>query len=263
MHLFCVAILVALVALADIAVAADDRWQVLRTSLFGDRAIEIAAPERLQLHTPLRAADGALVPIAIRSLEMQTEHRYIAKLYLIIDRNPSPLGAVFQLTPASGRADIETLVRIEEYTPVRVIAEYNDGGLIEATSFVKASGGCSAPASRDAAAALANLGRMRIKLDEDVGTDLALAQLMVSHPNHSGLAMDQITRLYQPPHFVRRLVVTYRDRPVLSAEMDFSISENPSFRFFFSRGGGGELRAEVVDSENLQFSTSVGISGDR
>jgi len=47
----------------------------------------------------------------------------------VIDKNPSPLGAVFTLTPDSGRADIETRIRIEDYTWVRAIAEMQDGKL--------------------------------------------------------------------------------------------------------------------------------------
>jgi hypothetical protein len=65
------------------------------------------------------------------------------------------------------------------------------------TRFVKASGGCSAPAGSDAAAALASMGKMAFRVDGDVrGTQPVLAQLTVSHPNHSGLAMDQVSRQF-------------------------------------------------------------------
>ena len=55
--------------------------------------------------------------------------RYIDRLWLVIDNNPSPISAIFTFTPQSGRADIETRVRIDEYTHVRAIAETNDGQL--------------------------------------------------------------------------------------------------------------------------------------
>ena len=75
----------------------------------------------------------------------------------------------------------------------------NDGKLYMAANYVKASGGCSAPAGKDAVAAKVNLGKMRLRVDESAGTGQpALAQLMISHPNDSGLAMDQVTRPYDP-----------------------------------------------------------------
>ena len=39
-----------------------------------------------------------------------------------------------------------------------------------------------------------------------------------------------------------------------TSALDFSISENPNLRFFFVPGeAGGELKATVVDTQELQF----------
>lgn len=229
-------------------------WKKVRASLFENRTIAAAGPDVLVLEAPSRAVDAAVVPIAIRSKLPQTSARWVSKLYLVIDENPSPIAAIFHLSPDSGRADIETRVRVDAYSHVRAIAETNDGKLYAATRYVKASGGCSAPAGTDAKAALASLGQMRFRIDGDVaGREPVLAQLQINHPNHSGLAMDQATRQYTPAHFVRRVEVNYGDRPVLVADVDFAISENPSFRFWFVPHGAGELEATVVDTRELRF----------
>ena len=81
----------------------------------------------------------------------------------------------------------------------------------------------------------------------------------VSHPNSSGLAMDQLTRLFVPPHFVRRVEVSFAGEPVMTADVDFSISENPNFRFYFVPAREGELKAVIVDSKDLRFESSVAI----
>jgi sulfur-oxidizing protein SoxY len=229
-------------------------WQKVRASLFGDRRIEPAPAGLLMLDAPSRAIDAAVVPISIRTSLPQDAARYVSALYLIIDANPSPIAAIVRLTPESGRADIETRVRVDEYSHVRAIAETSEGRLYMVTRFVKASGGCSAPAGTDAAAALANLGKMRIRVDGDLGgSQPVLAQLQINHPNHSGLAMDQFTRQYTPAHFVRKVDVTHADRLVLSADVDFSISENPILRFHFLPKGSGDLKVAVVDSHGLRF----------
>jgi sulfur-oxidizing protein SoxY len=232
-------------------------WLKVRASLFEGRVITKAPEGALVLDVPARAIDAAVVPIAIRTHFAQANGapaRHVAKLYLIIDANPSPISAIFQFAPDSGRADVETRVRVDEYSHMRAIAEMSDGQLYATTRFVKASGGCSAPAGSDPAAALAGLGKMRISIVGDLnGHEPVLAQLMIDHPNHSGMAMDQATRQYTPAHYVRNVDVTLGGKPVFSADVDFSISENPNFRFYFRPQGGAELRATVVDSRDMRF----------
>ncbi len=144
---------------------ATEIWKKVRASLFEARPIASAGSDLITLDLPVRAEDATIVPVAIKTRFPQTASRYFEKLYLIIDNNPSPIAAIFKFTPQSGRADIETRVRIDEYTHVRAIAETNDGQLHMATRFVKASGGCSAPPGKDAQAAQATLGRMKFRVE--------------------------------------------------------------------------------------------------
>ena len=203
-------------------------------------------------------------PLPFARGSRRSRERYIDKIWLIIDNNPSPIAAVFTFTPESGRADIETRIRIEEYTFVRAVALTNDGKLYMATNYVKASGGCSAPAGKDAVAARANLGKMRLRVGDVLEHGRpAVAQLMISHPNESGLAMDQVTRSYATPHFVRSVEVRYGGKRVMQADVDFSISENPNFRFYFVPEGGGELDAKVVDSNDLEFTARLKVDSTR
>lgn len=247
----------------DIDPEASPIWHKVRADLFGDAPI-VSADNVLVLQSPKRAEDAAIVPIAIRALRPQTPDRYVETLWLIVDNNPSPIAAVFRLTPDSGRADIETRIRVEQYTHVRAIARMSDGKLYMAANYVKASGGCSAPASNDAAATSASLGRMRLRVDDALSPERpALVQLAISHPNESGLAMDQVTRTYRPAHFVRSVEVHYRGKPLLSGEVDFTISENPNFRFYLLPGDGGELDATAIDNQGLEFSARLTLDPTR
>ena len=231
-------------------------WQKVRASLFQSRPIAAATDDVISLEVPVRAEDAAIVPIAIKTRFPQTSARYVDKVYLIIDNNPSPISAVFQFTPLSGQADIETRVRIDEYTHVRAIAETNDGQLHMTTRFLKASGGCSAPPGKDAQAALATLGRMKFRVEGDAsGGQPVLAQLMISHPNNSGLAMDQVTRLFTPAHFVRQVRITYGEPARDVGRCRFFDQREPELPLLLpaarrrrTEGRGGRLqRPEVLE----------------
>ena len=64
----------------------------------------------------------------------------------------------------------------------------------------------------------------------------------------------------QVPQFVRSVRGTYDGRPVMDAEVDFSISDNPNFRFFFTPRDRGELKIEVEDTHDKRFTHSIDIS---
>ncbi|WP_353148232.1 quinoprotein dehydrogenase-associated SoxYZ-like carrier [Pollutimonas bauzanensis] len=232
-------------------------WQKLRVGLFQDRSISDDGDQLITLTAPQRAQDAAVVPVSIKSLIPQTPQRYIKTIHLIVDDNPAPLAAVFHLTPASGLADIETRVRVEQYTYVRAIVETSDGELAMTKAYVKASGGCSAPANR-APGGDDNLGKMKLMVQDNPQLNQpVMAQLMIRHPNASGMVMDQATRLYAPPHYVRRLEVAFAGKPVMTADVDFGISENPNFRFYFTPQAEGTLTARAQDTNDLVFNTSL------
>ncbi len=151
---------------ATVQAAADKEpiWPSLKTAHFGDKEIRENADDLLALEAPKRAEDAAIVPITIKSLVPQSADKFIKNIHVVIDNNPMPYSANFQLSPELGTVDISTRMRIDEYTYVRAIAEMNDGSLHMVSRFVKASGGCSAPAGKDAAAALARLGKMQIRM---------------------------------------------------------------------------------------------------
>jgi sulfur-oxidizing protein SoxY len=232
-------------------------WVKLKRSLFEGRTLQ-SSSGIVELRVPDRAEDAAVVPIAIRTGFAQTRERYVKRLYLFVDNNPSPIAATLDLSVESGRADIETRIRVEQYSYVRAVAELSDGTLALDQRFVKASGGCSA-AGRDAPDAAA-IGRMRLATEEPVLRKATRAELRIVHPNDSGLAMDQVTRLYTPAYYVRHFEVSYSGKPILTAEVDFSLSENPYLRFYFTPSQEGELRAHAVDTKGLEYDTRLAIN---
>lgn len=229
----------------------------LRAQFIGDRNVEEGTGV-IELTAPYRAEDPALVPLQITSRMPQTPERFIQKITLVIDNNPVPFAASFQFTPDSGKADVAMRVRVNAYSYVRAIAETNDGKLHMSKAFVKASGGCSAPIGGDLEAAMARLGKMKFKLDGEhlVPQQPNLAQLLISHPNITGLQMNQISRMVQPAHYVEEVKLSFNDKPVMTAKTDIAISADPNFRFYFVPQGPGELKAEIRDNLGGRFAAS-------
>ena len=237
-----------------------DIWPSLRAQLFGTRVIEEDSGTRLELNLPKRAHDAGVVPLEVRFRRLPGDPQ-LRKLYLVIDENPSPVGAIFEFGEASGGVEFETRVRIEDYTWVRVIAERDDGSLISTRRFIKAAGGCSAPAGKTLAERMAGIGRMKWRLDQpQVPGAPSSVQLMIRHPNDSGLAMDQLTRLYDPPMFVNHVRVMHGGAMIFDAQVDFTISQNPVFRFTLPFQEAGLLQAVVTDTDNRRFESTFEVT---
>jgi len=240
----------------------ETAWNTnLKQKFFSDRTIE-EDQQTLEITAPYRAEDPALVPLQITSKFPQTTDHYIKNITVIIDNNPVPFSASFDFTPESGKADIATRMRFNAYTHVRAIAETNDGKLHMAKAFVKASGGCSAPIGTDLEAAKARMGKMKFKVDGEKATlgQPNPVQLLISHPNITGMQMDQISRMVQPAHYVTDVKVSFEGKPVMTAKTDIAISADPNFRFYFTPEKAGELKAEIRDNLGNQYTTTQAIS---
>lgn len=226
-------------------------WDAIALQVFDDRPME--ASGIVAIEAPYRAEDAALVPMTIRTALPEGDARRVEAVTLVIDENPSPVAARFELGPEAGVSAIETRVRVERYTPVHAVAELSDGSLHVAEAFVKASGGCAAPAAKDPDEAMASLGEMRLRrLDGPSEAGAGRAQLMIRHPNNSGLQMDQLTRHHIPARFVQEVTIAQGSTPILRMEGGISLSEDPSFRFDY-RPTGEPLRARALDTEGAVF----------
>ena len=232
----------------------EDPWPGLVRDVFNGRPL-LDAAGLISLEMPYRAEDAAIVPVTMRMSLPAGDTRHVKTLTLVIDQNPAPVAATFEL--GSGVSSISTRVRIDSYTNVHAVAELSDGNLYVTQTFVKASGGCSAPAGKNAEEAKASLGQMRLRQFARERSEAVSApreaQIMVRHPNNSGLQMDQVTRLYVPAFFVRQLRVWQGDQLVFAAEAGISLSEDPNIRFTYRPNGAATLRAEAIDTDGHVF----------
>ncbi|WP_448187997.1 quinoprotein dehydrogenase-associated SoxYZ-like carrier [Azospirillum sp. sgz301742] len=231
----------------------DTRWEVVHDMYFNGKTVEDAGA-LISIEAPTRAQDAALVPIRLATspgpdIQVNTIH-------LIVDNNPIPRAAIFRF-PDGGPHAIDTRLRVDAYTNITAVAETSDGRLLKTTRFVKASGGCSAPAMKNAEAAAGRLGKMKLNLPEAIVAGQPMtAQLLISHPNYTGMQYDQINRYYIPADYVKSIAVRYNGAPVLDAETDISMSEDPSIHFSLVPEKTGTLEVTAEDSKGRVFKES-------
>lgn len=249
---------VALGVRASSSLAAEpvDPWPGLVQDIFNNRAIN-DGNDVLSIEMPYRAEDAAIVPVTLRSKLAPDDARHLKAITLVIDQNPAPMAAKFELGVDARVSEISTRVRVNSYTNVHAVAELSDGKLYMVKTYVKASGGCSAPAAKNMEETKNHLGQMKYRqfarADQGPTSGPRDAQIMIGHPNNSGLQMDQITHLYVPAFFIDQLHVWQDNSPLLSMEGGISISEDPNIRFTYVSNGAKTLRAEAKDTSGHIF----------
>ncbi len=244
---------VAVLAAPQIAAAAEEKdpWPELHRDVFNSQTM-IEDGGVVTLEAPVRAEDAALTPLTIR---IPAAHAANAKkLTLMIDKNPSPVVAEITFGPAAGNGErmISTRVRVDSYSNIRAVVETADGKMHMAVKFVKAAGGCSAPALKDPDAILAEIGKMQVKAipSTDVASPMREGQLMIKHPQYSGLQTNQATGYWIPFKYITVLDVKRGGETIFSLTGGISISEDPNIRFSFAPGkSGGDETIEVTATD--------------
>lgn len=230
-------------------------WEDLRGAVLDMDADPPIDAGVLDLEAPVRAHDAAIVPIR---LTQPAGAPAIESLTLVIDENPAPVAAEYGFGAALMPLDFEVRVRVDSYSDVRAIATGGDGAPVMAGRFVKAAGGCSAPAGKDMAAVEATMGQMRWR--SEAQQDTAIGTLMIRHPNFSGLQRDQVSLLTIPAHFIDRLEVRQGADLLFTMSAGISVSEDPVFRFRY-RPNGEDIQVEVEDTEGGRWSRTFPADG--
>jgi len=237
-----------------------DSWDNIKIQLFKDAPI---AQDNtfVSLTAPPRAEDAALTPVTMSVHMPKGDTRRVVKLSLVIDENPAPLAGAFTLGPKADVTNLATRVRVDAYTYMRLIAQLSDGSLHMTKAYVKAAGGCSAPATKSPDEANKDLGKMKLRVIADAGPGRGDFVVMLHHPNNTGMQMDQVTRLYTLARYVDHLAVYQGDDLIFAVEGGISISENPNFRVDFARNGAKSLRVQASDIDNTHFHAAWPLAG--
>jgi sulfur-oxidizing protein SoxY len=230
----------------------EDTWASLANDIFRGHPLADGTGV-VSIDMPTRAEDAAIVPVTMRVTLPPGDSRRLKALTLVIDDNPVPVAATFTFSDSAGVSVISTRVRINSYTNVHVVAELSDSKLYLAQTYVKASGGCSAPAAKNADEAIATLGQMRFRVFGKPSGAQREAQVMIRHPNNSGLQRDQVSLLYIPANFVDELHVWQGHALLFSMKSGISISENPNFRFTYVPNGATNFKVEARDTNGKVF----------
>lgn len=117
----------------------DTAAKALKSMMGGGASI----PGKVSLKLPEIAENGRTVPITVIVDSPMTAGNYVKSIHVVADGNPNPEVVSFHLTPAMGKAEIATRMRLGKTQNVLAAAVMSDGSVYTTSRKVKVTiGGC-------------------------------------------------------------------------------------------------------------------------
>ncbi len=236
-------------------------WSDLKPEIFGDRAL-LSGEGHVTLEAPYRATNDARVPVEIAATAPGLSP--IRKVTLVIDQNPMPVSAIFDLDQPRRSVRFGLDLRLNGPSMVRAVVETDDGQLYMTANLVKTSGqgACAAPPMGDPEEAIAAIGQMQVTAAPAAEGRSAVrtARLDMRHPQHTGMQMDQITLHYILARFVDTVDVWAGEEKLFTLTGSISLSEDPGFSFEIMDPEARSVRVRLTDTDGMVVERELPLS---
>jgi sulfur-oxidizing protein SoxY len=198
-----------------------------------------AASKDIALQVQDIVEDGAVVPVSVSSSLARTQ-----EIFVIVEKNPSPLAAGFTLEPGTD-AFVALRVKMNESALIHAVVRAEGRLFMVAKETRVTLGGCGAgaPGPQDGAGGPAPM-RLRGQFKDGL-TDV---RVLMAHPMESGQRKDAAGKAV-PAHHITDVLVRHGDRTVLTARWGPSVSRNPFLQFRLRGAKPGE-RLSVTWTDN-------------
>jgi sulfur-oxidizing protein SoxY len=98
---------------------------------------------KITLKLPEIAENGRTVPLSVSVESPMTEKDHVKAIHIVSEGNPNPDLISFNLTPAAGKAEISTRVRLGKTQSIQAAAVMSDGSVYLTKQKIKVTiGGC-------------------------------------------------------------------------------------------------------------------------
>ena len=250
---------------ASTALPEELTWVELKPSVFGQRLIT-QNDQIVKLEAPYRATDDRQVPISVQA--SLPDGARVKSVTIVIDENPMPVSLTVRPEQKRSSLWVSASMRFNGPSPVRAIVEAENGQLFMSEAMVKTSGlgACAAPPTTTLDVAAKTLGNMRLTQIvtplnvSTIAKPVLRTRLDISHPNLTGLQLDQITLLYILPRYVEEVAISQGNQKLMTIEAGISLAENPSIAFDYVSNGAGQMQIVARDTDETVFKHSLQIN---
>lgn len=233
-----------------LAAAIVDHWPAIVEAFFNGREV-IEDQQTFEVIAPTQAEDSALVPISVR---FPANHG-VVKWYLFVDANPIMLTLTTHMPDTEAPFALNTRIRLDANSQVRVVTEQNNGRLsVHSVAIKTPGGGCGGAVSQDEAHLRAEAGKMKLRQVEDKQA----ITLQIKHPMRTGFERT-VHGYYAKAWYIQSIEWQQSTQATIIMQLGPGISANPYFMLEYPLDIS-TLSIQAKDNEGQQFLNSFAAS---
>ena len=217
------------------------QWPSLRRAYLANAPIRFS--DAVIVHTPGFADDPMNVPLQVDARDLAATAGDIRRILVLVDLNP--IREVLSFEPLRARPMLAFRIRMEQASPVRALAQTQDGRWHVGGAWVQAAGGgCTVPgATRADGSWKTTLNQVQARFFNDMAGDSRRLRVRVMHPMDTGLVAGV------PAFHVERLELIDASGTLWWRLMLHEpVSENPLITFEMPRQGPSVFRLRGQDN---------------
>ncbi len=207
-----------------------------------------AFPGKVRLGLPRHSDAGTSVPLTLAVDGPLTETDYPQSVHVFGTENPRPRILTAHFTPACGRAEISTRIRLDGAQSVTALARMKDGTFWSSSEHIGVTFGACAQvgAGPGLDEAYVPVTRIAVPATAERG-EIVRIRTLISHPMETGLRLDAFNQ-FVPLRIIERFTCFANDVEIFRITLEPAISTNPFFEFHMEARESAELRFEWFDT---------------
>jgi sulfur-oxidizing protein SoxY len=215
----------------------------------------------LAMDLPQHAEAGGSVPLTVRVDAAMTAADHPRVVHVVAHGNPTPHVLSAWMTPASGRGEFSTRIRLERTQTVTAVVQMSDGRHLRADREVSVSfGACAQIGTGTNADVAAFRPQTRVSvLARAAPGEVVAIRALISHPMETGLRLDPFEEWVRQ-RIVSRFACTKDGAEVFRARLYPAVATNPYFQFFARAEASGTFGFDWYDTHDLTFVNSATIT---
>ena len=208
----------------------------------------------IALDLPEQTDSGSTVPLTLRIDAAMTEADHPVVVHVLAHGNPTPHVFSAWFSPANGRAELSTRIRLERTQSVTAVARMSDGRHLRVDRDVGVSFGACAQigeGSNDDVIAFAPRTRASVPVRAGRG-EIVPVRTLISHPMETGLRLNAADEWIRQ-RIVSRFRCAFAGRPLFRARLYPAVASNPYFHFHARVLESGVFDFDWYDTLDMTF----------
>jgi sulfur-oxidizing protein SoxY len=205
-------------------------------------------PGRISLVMPSHSDTGTSVSMALSVDCAMTEADYPKGVYVFADGNPRPRVLAVHFTPASGKAEISTRIRLEGAQNITAVAAMSDGSHWRVDRPISVSFGACADVGEGPGSPRYLNPNIRVAVPPSASRgEVVSVRTVIEHPMETGLRLNDRNQ-FVALRIIETFSCRYNGATVLRAVLEPAIATNPYLAFSLAAQQSGTVEFEWLDT---------------